>query len=140
MIRSVYVSSAVRLMTDEELLELLEMSRRNNERLEVTGLLLYQDGNFMQLIEGPDRAVVELQQRIELDPRHRQIITILREPTEERLFSDWAMSFRNLSRLVPEDWPGLSSYLSEPLNSPDYVAKPERALKLLAMFRRNLRV
>jgi hypothetical protein len=55
----VYVSSAVNLFSDEDLIQLLEVSRRNNEKAEITGLLLYSSGNFMQTLEGPEKAVLE---------------------------------------------------------------------------------
>ena len=50
-----YVSSAVRKLDDHELLEVLRVARKNNERLGVTGMLLYHDGNFMQILEALPR-------------------------------------------------------------------------------------
>ena len=48
----IYVSSAIKLMHDDELLLLLEKARENNSRLGITGMLLYKEGNFMQMLEG----------------------------------------------------------------------------------------
>jgi hypothetical protein len=45
-----YVSSAVKLMDNDELLKLHKLSQKNNEKSEITGMLLYQEGNFMQII------------------------------------------------------------------------------------------
>ena len=53
----IYVSSGVRVLTDAEIFEILTQSRRNNERCGITGLLLYRDGNLMQVLEGPGAAV-----------------------------------------------------------------------------------
>ena len=44
---AVYVSSAVRPLTEDEILDILLVARQNNERLGVTGMLLYRDGNFL---------------------------------------------------------------------------------------------
>ena len=55
MFYTVYVSSAVDLFSDEELLKLLDVSRKNNQALDVTGMLLYKGGNFMQFLEGEKR-------------------------------------------------------------------------------------
>jgi hypothetical protein len=38
----------------------LEQSRENNLRLDVTGMLLYKGGNFMQMLEGEKDAVLGL--------------------------------------------------------------------------------
>ena len=78
MIRMVYISSAVRLMTDAELVSLLRQCRANNEKAGITGMLLYKGGNFMQALEGPEEDVDRLQRRIETDPRHTGIITLSR--------------------------------------------------------------
>lgn len=53
----IYVSAATELMNNDQLLALLEQSRRNNERHRITGMLLYKSGNFMQYID------------LKLDPR-----------------------------------------------------------------------
>ena len=55
--RIVYLSTATRLMSDVELMDVLRVSRENNARDKVTGLLLYQGGNFIQLLEGDADAV-----------------------------------------------------------------------------------
>ena len=52
MISITYVSSAVRQFREATLLDLVDQCQRNNKRLGVTGVLVYSDGNFMQVIEG----------------------------------------------------------------------------------------
>lgn len=92
----VYVSAATRLMDDEELERLLQEARRNNLRLDVSGLLLYGDGNFMQLLEGPEAVVRELYARICRDPRHHMVTTVFDESGLAREFSDWSMAYRRV--------------------------------------------
>ena len=48
----VYASRAAQPFTDAELVELLTRSRQKNDRLDVTGMLLYHDGSFIQALEG----------------------------------------------------------------------------------------
>ena len=60
MFRLIYVSTAVRLLNKDELVEILNVSREKNARLNITGLLLYKDGNFMQLLEGRKEDVLAL--------------------------------------------------------------------------------
>jgi len=99
MITVVYVSSAVLLMSPTDLLDLLRNSRERNHVAQITGMLLYRDGNFMQVLEGEERVVDALQERIRRDPRHRGMICLLRQRLAERAFGDWSMGFRNLHEL-----------------------------------------
>lgn len=89
-----YVSSAKRLLSEVELAALLESARAHNAECGITGLLLYGDGNFMQLLEGPEAAVTELYERIRCDSRHHMVITIQRETGLPREFADWSMAYR----------------------------------------------
>jgi hypothetical protein len=138
MISLIYVSSAVEPFTKEELLSLLETSRRNNVRINVTGMLLYKDGNFMQLIEGDAPAIHRLQARIKRDPRHTGLLTLLERPIAERQFSDWSMGFKDLSDSDLRKLPGYSAFLNEPLNSEAFAGNPSRAQKLLLTFRERM--
>ena len=73
----IYVSAATRPHSREDLISLLEVSRRNNERDFLTGMLLYKDESFMQLLEGPREAVFATLGRIERDPSHTGIIRLI---------------------------------------------------------------
>jgi len=99
----VYVSSGTRQMDDSEILDILRASRNKNARLQITGMLLYKDGNFLQVLEGREEALSELMGYIERDNRHRGVITLLKKPLAQRQFPDWSMAFKNLSKLSPED-------------------------------------
>lgn len=91
-----YVSAATRLLSEEELASLLRAAREHNARHGITGLLLHSDGNFMQLLEGPEAVVSELYARIERDPRHHMLITVLEERGLPREFADWSMACRQV--------------------------------------------
>lgn len=133
----VYVSSAVSLLSAADLVELLRVSRENNERLGVTGMLLYHDGNFIQALEGAPDAVRALSERIARDPRHAGMITLLRETLEAPRFPTWSMGFRDLTRVAPDE-PGVTNLLAEGTSAAAFAANPHRAAKLLLAFRRNL--
>jgi hypothetical protein len=100
---AVYVSSAHKLLGDEELVELLRIARQNNAARDVTGMLLYRDGNFLQVLEGPASAVDQLIEKIKRDPRHHGLILMSRKGVEERQFSEWRMAFRNMSKAHLEE-------------------------------------
>jgi hypothetical protein len=139
LVHLVYVSSATRLMTDAELVELLRQCRINNSRRDITGMLLYKDGNFIQALEGPERDVVELHTRIARDPRHRQMLTLLREPTEQRDFAGWSMGFRNLDALEESDRESFNTFLQAPAQGPQPGDASRKVWKLLLSFKRNMR-
>lgn len=134
-----YVSSATVLFTDKELVELLEISRKNNALRGITGMLLYKDGNFMQFLEGPKQQVLQLVEKIKNDPRHRGIIVLLQEEHEQREFDGWAMAFKKLDSETALEVPGYSPFLDLPLTSEDFISHPSKSLQLLFSFKNSMR-
>lgn len=59
MIQLIYVSTANHLLSELEIRQILDSSIRHNTPQEVTGLLLYSDGSFMQVLEGDEAAVMD---------------------------------------------------------------------------------
>jgi len=134
----VYVSSATSLLSTEALAELLRQSRVKNERLGITGLLLYVDGNFMQALEGEEKAVLELYEQIRRDPRHHNATTIISMPCARRSFSRWSMGFRAADELAPEERIGVSRFLDEAQHG-GAVAPANFASRLLRDFAAGMR-
>ncbi len=94
----IYMSTAVRRFSGEELEALLTISRRNNPAWGVTGLLLYKDFSFLQVLEGEQATVEKLYSKIVQDNRHYGCTVFIREPILAREFADWSMGFRDLDR------------------------------------------
>jgi hypothetical protein len=92
-----YVSSASSGFTREELERLSAVSMRNNQRDDITGVLFFKDGTFMQVLEGDEAAVNTAFARIGSDSRHKGIITLLRCNIDERQFPDWSMRLAVIS-------------------------------------------
>lgn len=117
----IYVSQAVRPMTQDELAEILRISREHNVRDAITGLLIYRfspadgRGNFMQLLEGEEPTVRDAYARIAADQRHHTKIVLEEGDTPDRNFPDWSMGFRNVEA---EDLAGFEGYSD--LGSPDF--------------------
>ena len=102
-----YISKSVRLMSGEDCKNILESSRRNNERDGVTGFLVYAaNGTFIQIIEGDAKALDTTYSRISNDSRHFQVTKLLNIAIEERLFPDWSMGFRMLDDSEAESLQG----------------------------------
>jgi hypothetical protein len=85
-----YISTAPTLSRDE-VDAILATSARNNPAREITGLLLYNGRNFLQLIEGEEEELVALMLRITEDPRHSGITVLDRRAIAQRTCPDWAM-------------------------------------------------
>lgn len=132
----VYISQATQPFTSEELTELLRKARENNSKLGVTGLLLYQDGVFMQALEGSEEAVTSLVNRIEADPRHRRMMKLLSGHQTERQFPDWSMGFRDLNAPELRRVPGYSDFLEQPLDADRLAQDGERCRQVLDTFRK----
>jgi len=111
LIHCVYCSaSTIGEFTRAALDALLEKARRNNTQLEVTGMLLYQSGSFIQVLEG-DRPVVEaLLAKIATDKRHDRIMKIIIEPIKERDFGAWTMGFPKVTKSDMATIPGLNDF------------------------------
>ena len=80
-------------MTPENISALLLKSRTYNLTNAITGCLLYYDQKFIQLIEGDEKNVQDLYQRISKDPRHTDIMVLGENHIEERTFADWNMAY-----------------------------------------------
>ena len=90
----VYVSTATRLLAIDDIGRLLEKARQRNLDQDVTGVLLYSDGNFMQCLEGPAARLASVYETIKSDSLHFGVIDLVREPIKSREFSEWSMAFR----------------------------------------------
>ena len=135
----VYVSSAAKLLSQAELLEIVQKARDFNASHGITGMLLHKDGNFMQALEGPRVEVLKLMEKIQHDSRHTGILRLLMRPVKERQFEDWSMGFRDLNTLSSAEMEAFRPYLSASLADEKFLDEPAAAYKLLRFFRESLR-
>jgi hypothetical protein len=89
----IYVSSAIKLLDDAQLVEILTLARKNNSERNVSGILLYSEGTFIQVLEGNDADVDYIFGKIEKDTNHKNIITLVDKPISKKNFADWSMGF-----------------------------------------------
>ena len=94
----VYTSSATIRFTTLELEVLLGEARESNRSHQVTGMLLYCDGNFFQALEGTQPALDAVLARIRASRRHGGLLTLFHDPIAQREFGDWDMAFRQMER------------------------------------------
>ena len=89
--RITYTSIATISLDQRALLDLLHAARGFNKFDDITGLLIHDEGHFLQVIEGPANAIDNLAQRLKRDRRHSQVEIHEDALVERRLFPDWAM-------------------------------------------------
>jgi hypothetical protein len=92
----VYVSTAARALSADELAHIGHRSQVRNVAEGVTGLLLHANGAFMQYLEGPAAGLSRVYAVIKTDPQHYGVIDLLREPVPEREFAGWTMAVRDV--------------------------------------------
>ncbi|MFI5157569.1 MAG: BLUF domain-containing protein [Sphingobacteriales bacterium] len=92
----IYLSAGVNWFSEKELTDILSVSITNNSRDNITGLLLYSEGNFIQLLEGNEQDVKNTFERISKDQRHKGITPIASGAIEKRNFPEWAMGFKSI--------------------------------------------
>jgi Sensors of blue-light using FAD len=80
-------------METADMVKLLFDARAFNRENGITGLLLYHEGRFMQLIEGEQHQIQRLYRRIVGDSRHRDVVLEVNAPAEQRLFPQWQMGY-----------------------------------------------
>ena len=117
----IYISEADPGFGPAAIEEMLFKAKQFNAAAAITGFILYGNNRFIQLIEGGKVPIHELYARIRKDSRHSNVTTIWDQQNKERLFSDWYMSYYDLSdgntagvnkRLL------LENYLSRPIKDP----------------------
>lgn len=139
LIHLIYVSAAAHEFSTAELDRLLAQAARNNSGDQLTGMLLYAGGSFMQVLEGEEDAVDRTFARISRDGRHGSIMVLEREPIEARAFPEWHMGFRRLGSDDSARHPAWEPLLVNGFDAARLGAKPGLALELLVGFGSSLR-
>lgn len=99
LLQLIYVSSAYGPVKSDDLSQILGQSRKNNEKDDITGLLVFNDGLFFQVLEGPEEAVKRCFNRIAKDERHGSIALCMESHVEARAFPNWSMGFKRPEEL-----------------------------------------
>jgi hypothetical protein len=115
LIHAIYASSEVAGISEHEILKFVKQARSANREHDVSGMMLYIGGSFLQLLEGEPANVDAVGKKTFHDKRAMRLI--LREPIEEREFPDWTMGFEAVEPLEAERLLGGSRLFASPSNS-----------------------
>lgn len=130
MIQVSYLSRAAGPMSAEQLLALLLQSRTDNAARGVTGMLLYGNETFLQVLEGDDSIVDDLVARISKDSRHHGIQVLSRTPVLHRQYSDWTMGFERVTDEGLKQIAGLHDFVENKFTF-DYLTSHEAVIETL---------
>ena len=88
-----YVSLSEAPLEAEMLSEIMAVSQRNNTRDGISGVLMYHDLEFFQVLEGKQSLVEQCYKRIQHDPRHSSISLMWKGASGAHAFPTWAMGY-----------------------------------------------
>ena len=112
LIQLFYASSASVPFSEADLHALLKKARKVNTGLGVSGMLLYAEGSFFQVLEGPADTVEDLYNAIKGDRRHKNVRRIAKLPIDTRDFADWSMAHADVTPEEAVKIPGLSDFFN----------------------------
>lgn len=104
----IYVSYATSKPDSEVLKGIAEVSHLNNIKRDVSGMLIYLDGKFLQILEGEKDTVLTLYNKILRDPRHEKVRILIEGDLQKRNFKNWAMGFKMLNKHDFQSMSGLT--------------------------------
>ena len=130
----VYSSSATQEFWPDDIFALVEKSRSKNAPRGLTGMLLFHEGRFLQLLEGPEEAVRECFQMVQRDPRHETVAILHTGFSEARDFPEWTMGFEQPGDAwnLPSEW---SSIMENGFKGDAAAEDPSAIKDLLLSFR-----
>ena len=88
-----YISTATKAVTFADCPAILETSRRNNQAVGITGMLMFDGVRFLQALEGDALAIRATVDRIRGDQRHRSVIVLSEREIAAPEFGTWSMAF-----------------------------------------------
>lgn len=136
----VYVSQARKPMDNATLEAILKVSRSFNSEQDITGLLIYRyspdtnSGHFIQMLEGEERSVLALYEKICRDKRHHTKIVLGQGEIPERMFGEWAMGFKNIDDDLLTKLPGYARVGETSFDPNEFSNSNQHALDLLKFF------
>jgi hypothetical protein len=95
-IQIVYTSKVRGDVNDAQIIDIHSVALRNNAQNDITGMLLYTKGTFLQVIEGEAKSINRLIEKIKADTRHYDVEVVVRNSIKHREFKNWSMGYRRL--------------------------------------------
>jgi len=127
-------------MSDEDILDILETSRKRNAEEGITGILIYwsRTRQFMQILEGDKKVIFDVYEDIKRDNRHKSLKLIYDGAIPERCFSNWTMGFSSFDSIDQSKLKGFSPFLEKGFTTELINGHPSMAIQLFQKFKELL--
>ena len=99
MIQLAYISVQTKPLPKEVIKDILDKSITNNSQKNITGMLIFYNGTFLQVLEGPDNKVMDLYHSLKLDKRHQNLDILYKKDIQSTAFSSWSMGFVDVEEI-----------------------------------------
>ena len=130
MITLIYHSTSTNESSPEDLIGYLNFIRLEKLRLNVTGILLYHNCEILHIIEGETEVILPLFEKVRVDIRHTNVKKLIHFNIKERAYSDWSMSFKQVSG---KDMMNVKGYLNIDDNKTGLPHNTEKSAYLLML-------
>lgn len=97
LVRIIYASEAKAKIDVPMIRSILEKAQENNERNDLTGMLVFNSRYFLQAIEGSPEKINGLYNVLMTDPRHTNLFILGYEHITERMYGEWRMNYATLN-------------------------------------------
>jgi hypothetical protein len=130
----IYISTTSKRPSESELVDLLEQARAGNLLKNITGMLLYSNCTYLQVLEGEADDINGLYAAICKDPRNEGHVILSESEIPVRNFPDWSMGFENLESCTPDQIPGFVEVFGGKLDKSIALNNKTNAIRLLMSF------
>ena len=93
LVKLIYTSEKSDIFQPDDIKKIIEIAKSNNDKLNITGALLFNRKFFVQCLEGERLMVNSLYEKIMKDPRHHKLLLIEYSVIHERSFASWSMGY-----------------------------------------------
>jgi hypothetical protein len=131
-----YLSSLVADSKDI-LRAIIEVAAKKNAQRNITGMMLYSEGNVLQVLEGEKEILQQTFDTIQTDPRHNGIIVLIEKEIPAREFAGWHLGFKRISTADLENFPMTTNLLKNHDSVIPSQTEISEAMALLQTFAEN---
>lgn len=125
-----YISCKSKDLSDLESERLIEETKCKNSTCFITGIIVHVGDHFFQIIEGEEKKINALYQKIVADKRHYEIVELFNKPIKRKYFESYQSSFQ--TTFDSEEIKAINVYLKGNIDYP-FSRKIENILDLLAL-------
>jgi hypothetical protein len=82
---------------ERDLSAITSVAKSENAKRDISGVLFFYEGKFLQIIEGNQFLLQQLMENIKADKRHENVEILINTTVEHRGFESWNMDYFNFS-------------------------------------------